>query len=242
MRRSSGLGTNYVYLNTKNKFHPIGLGFGGQVGAFRFWIGDGQLTTPATQEKIIIDATHLLTLWPADRVSLDWSFFCVAEMKDCYITKSDCTFSAGRMLQAMNEPIPQITETLGTLPAFAGTGSDPSASSSSSAPRQEAALTTSRSGEENLASSFLIPLDVKEVELWGTGDAKTLEQQRVLMKQQEQVQLDAFWCSSVPQLCVPCCAVLPSGISLSAVVPKFDLNISRCVVVPKYDLNISRCS
>ncbi|KAL8271991.1 hypothetical protein Esti_004115 [Eimeria stiedai] len=148
--RTSGLGRNYVYLNTKNKFHPIGIGFGGQVGAFRFWIGD--------------------------------------EMKDCYITKSDCTFSSGRLLQAMNEPIPQGTDLL-LLPAEL---SGPQASSSSSAKLGTTDGTTpsmpsTANGDDSLTSSFLIPIVVKEIEVWGTGDGRTLEQQRVLMKQQEQL-------------------------------------------------------
>lgn len=152
--RSSGLGRNYVYLNTKNKFHPIGLGFGGQVGAFRFWIGD--------------------------------------EMKECYITKSDCTFSSGRMLQAMNEPIPQDAETNGSRVPLSATLSDPSAFSLSFGTQERAdgatrsVLSTARP-EENLAASFLTPLNVKELEIWGTGDERTLEQQRVLMKRQEQL-------------------------------------------------------
>lgn len=150
--RTSGLGRNYVYLNTKNKFHPIGLGFGGQVGAFRFWIGD--------------------------------------EMKDCYITKSDCTYSPGRMLQTMNEPIPQGCETLDAVAALAttlegvGTGTS---TSTSSRPKAEAAATTPPSVEETLSANFLCPLHVKELEIWGTGDASVLEQQRALMRQQDQL-------------------------------------------------------
>ncbi|KAL8455833.1 hypothetical protein Emag_000407 [Eimeria magna] len=110
-------------------------------------------------------------------------------MKDCYITKSDCTFSSGRLLQAMNEPIPQGTDSL-LLPAEL-TG--PEASSSSSSAKLETAEGTSPSmpstanGDDSLTSSFLIPIVVKEIEVWGTGDGRTLEQQRVLMKQQEQL-------------------------------------------------------
>ncbi|CDJ68133.1 TLD protein, related [Eimeria necatrix] len=146
--RTSGLGRNFVYLNTKNKFHPIGLGFGGQVGAFRFWIGD--------------------------------------EMKDCYITKSDCTYSPGRMLQTMNEPIPQGPDPLDSLSGLTTTVEGATATSSSSRPRADASVSPP-SAEGSLTANFLVPLNVKELEIWGTGDASTLEQQQHLLKQQEKL-------------------------------------------------------
>ncbi|KAL8439826.1 hypothetical protein Efla_004352 [Eimeria flavescens] len=147
--RTSGLGRNYVYLNTKNKFHPIGIGFGGQVGAFRFWIGD--------------------------------------EMKDCYLTRSDCTFSSGRLLQAMNEPIPQGTDSL-LLPAeLSGPGALGPLGRLETTDGTPQSTASSGNLEESLSSNFLIPVKIKEVEVWGTGDGKTLEQQRVLLKQQEQL-------------------------------------------------------
>ncbi|KAL8436678.1 hypothetical protein ACSSS7_001503 [Eimeria intestinalis] len=112
-------------------------------------------------------------------------------MKDCYITKSDCTFASGRLLQAMNEPIPQGTDSL-LLPAEL---SGPEASSSSSAKLEKLesadgttpSMPSTANGDDSLTSSFLIPIVVKEIEVWGTGDGRTLEQQRVLMKQQEQL-------------------------------------------------------
>ncbi|CDI87443.1 TLD domain-containing protein, putative [Eimeria praecox] len=146
--RTSGLGRNFIYLNTKNKFHPIGLGFGGQVGAFRFWIGD--------------------------------------EMKDCYITKSDCTYSPGRMLQTMNEPIPQGLDSLDSLAALTTALDGAAAAATSSKPKPEV-TPTPPSVEETLSANFLCPLHVKELEIWGTGDLSVLEQQRALLKQQDQL-------------------------------------------------------
>ncbi|CDJ46694.1 TLD domain-containing protein, putative [Eimeria brunetti] len=152
--RTSGLGRNFVYLNTKNKFHPIGLGFGGQVGAFRFWIGD--------------------------------------EMKDCYITKSDCTYSPGRMLQTMNEPIPQGSDLDNLAPNLEGTLTTGTPSTASK-PKTEAAAASGPAAnapltvEETLSANFLCPLHVKELEIWGTGDASVLEQQKALLKQQDQL-------------------------------------------------------
>ncbi|OEH78566.1 TLD domain-containing protein [Cyclospora cayetanensis] len=149
--RTSGLGRNFVYLNTKNKFYPIGLGFGGQVGAFRLWIGD--------------------------------------EMKGCYITKSDCTYSPGRMLQKMNEPIPQTFNPQDSVTALHSAVGGTNISSSSRPPGAASAWPTVAAPEPEAShtADFLVSINVKEIEIWGTGDASTLEQQRVLMKQQEQL-------------------------------------------------------
>lgn len=134
---ATGLGSNYMYLNTKNKFYPVGIGFGGQASACRLFVGD--------------------------------------EMKNCYVTRSDCTFGSGLLLSPMHEPIPQDPAHYNEItPDFA-------------AYKNACSSFSSAEGGGRPPTDYLIPIDVKEMEIWGTGDAKALERQVLLMKQQEQL-------------------------------------------------------
>jgi len=77
--KSSGLGTHFCYLNSKNKSSPKGVGFGGQAECFRLWIAEDFCHSYATSAdrtyisgQLVEDAADLL-LGPASG-SFDDSF------------------------------------------------------------------------------------------------------------------------------------------------------------------------
>lgn len=191
MRSSSGLGRNFAYLNTRNKFYPIGIGFGGQVGTFRLWIGDGEdgervsllFCRSLDSLRSLLFPSGISSCYTVHTVKLlHAKTACVvfAELKGCYFTKSDCTFGAGELVDAVP---PSASAGAVSGPAKTekaeGDADQPKEATSSSAAAED--------GEAATAEGFLRELRVKELEVWGAGDGRTLDRQRVLMKQQEQV-------------------------------------------------------
>ncbi|CDU20238.1 uncharacterized protein PY17X_1362800 [Plasmodium yoelii] len=57
--RSSNLGSNYIYLNSKNSFYPKGLGFGGRTECFRLFLSDEFKNSYCTESDYTYERGHL---------------------------------------------------------------------------------------------------------------------------------------------------------------------------------------
>ncbi|CAD2102306.1 conserved Plasmodium protein, unknown function [Plasmodium vinckei lentum] len=57
--RSSNLGSNYIYLNSKNSFYPKGLGFGGRTECFRLFLSDEFNNSYCTESDYTYERGHL---------------------------------------------------------------------------------------------------------------------------------------------------------------------------------------
>ncbi|GAW82134.1 hypothetical protein, conserved [Plasmodium gonderi] len=158
--RSNQFGTNYVYLNSKNSFYPKGLGFGGRSECFRLFLSD--------------------------------------EFKDSYCTQSDYTYKSGHLY------FPHYQKDKCNSPSSNNSHgrSDEDCNGDVNGGRNNNCNTHNGGNVHNLkhehrvyededdddnynADKFLYKLSINEVEAWGCGDKKAIEQQ-ILMQQKEE--------------------------------------------------------
>ncbi|PFH31867.1 TLD protein [Besnoitia besnoiti] len=160
----SGLGRNFVYVNVKNQFYPKGIGFGGQSGCFRLWIGDEFQNCYCTKS----DATYGPGL--------------LLPPKKAVFRHRGPSLST----ESIGSSVSRRTDSLGSdgkgpgCPAGANGASRPTAAEGDASGDYAAE-------QDEEKNAFQCPFEVHEVEVWGCGDAATRQQQLIANKRQDQL-------------------------------------------------------
>lgn len=154
--RTNQFGTNYVYLNSKNSFYPKGLGFGGKPECFRLFLSD--------------------------------------EFKDSYCTESDFTYKSGHLYfpQQKNKKGKKCNYTYASSDSKDGDNQDDKdkreelePEGEQQAQKQEQELEQDDQEDDLDSYSFLYKLSISEVEAWGCGDEKALQEQKLIIQNEE---------------------------------------------------------
>lgn len=179
--RTNGLGNNYVYLNSKNSFYPKGLGFGGKTECFRFFLSDEFKQSYCTQSDYTYEGGRL--------------YFPQQKKKRNGVPKNDSSISKSSTVNGSNkrESEDHSSETTkekmednrqecnnysNNDHVMKGASSDECCNVGANAWNED-------SDDEYEEDAFLSKLPIVEVEVWGCGDTKALEEQRIMLQNEE---------------------------------------------------------